>query len=89
MIAVPSPEDPDQAEANRRATATGLNLFSRVIAILVLSLLPILVGYYLDRWLGRWLFVFLGGLACAAIAVVGLLAVAKRANQELLTRRKS
>lgn len=88
MIAPLPNQDPEEAEATRQATATGLNVFSRVLSILVLSAAPILIGYYIDQWLGWRLFIFVGCFASVAIAFVGLFAVANQANRELLQQQK-
>jgi uncharacterized protein YqhQ len=73
----------DENEAAREASAVAINLFSRVIAVLVLAILPIVAGYYLDRSLSTHFFIFFAAGLLPVIAVVGLLWVARLANREL------
>jgi hypothetical protein len=84
----PSNSDPKAAEEARKATSIGLNVFSKVLAILVLSFLPIAAGYYLDLCLGWRCFVFVGILFSVVIAMGGLLGIAKQANLELVKNAK-
>ena len=81
-----SEQDPN--EDQRRATAVGLAMFSRVIAVLILSLLPVLIGYYLDRWTGWKVFVIAAACLSLLLAISGLLAIASQANRELKTHRR-
>jgi hypothetical protein len=63
-------------------------MFSRVIAVLILSLLPVLIGYYLDRWTGWKVFVIAAACLSLMLAIGGLLAIASQANHELQARRR-
>ncbi len=87
MISPIPSQTPEEAEATRQATATGLNVFSRVLAVLVLSAAPLLIGYYLDRWLGWQLFIFVACIVSVGLALSGLFAIANQANRELLKQR--
>lgn len=85
---LPINSEPNATEEARKATSIGLNVFSKVLAILVLSGLPIAVGYYVDLWLAWRCFVFVGILLSVVIAISGLLGIAKQANLELLKNVK-
>ena len=88
MHLAPPSSDPKEAEAARKATSIGLNVLSKVFAILVLSVLPVLAGYYVDRWLHWQCFIFVGSLLSVLIAMSGLLSIANQANLELRNSTK-
>ncbi len=85
---LPINSETKEAEEARKATSIGLNVFSKVLAILVLSCLPIAVGYYVDLWLAWRCFIFVGILLSVVIALSGLLVIAKQANLELVKNVK-
>ncbi len=60
-----------------------INVFSRVIAVMILMCLPGIAGYYLDQWLGTNFLIAIGFVLGMAFAVFGFLLVAKQANREL------
>ncbi len=80
----------DQSDEDRTAMHTSINVFSRVIAVMVMMMMLGLVGFFLDKWLGTSFMIIVGFIAGMILAVFGLLFIARQANQELQTvTRKS
>ncbi len=71
---------PDENEAERIESQANTNAVSRAIAVMILMLLPGIGGSYLDNWLGTRFFVLIGFGLGIAIAIFGLLYVAKIAD---------
>ena len=57
------------------------NAISRAVAVMVLMVLPGIAGHYLDRWFGTQFLVLVGFVMGICLAVLGLLYVAKIADQ--------
>ena len=73
-------QQPDENEAERIESQANTNAVSRAIAVMILMLLPGIGGSYLDGWLGTQFFVLIGFGLGIAIAIFGLLYVAKIAD---------
>ena len=70
----------EESEAERIESQANTNAVSRAIAVMILMLLPGIGGSYLDGWLGTQFFVLIGFGLGIAIAIFGLLYVAKIAD---------
>ena len=70
----------EESEAERIESQANTNAVSRAIAVMILMLLPGIGGSYLDSWLGTQFFVLIGFGLGIAIAIFGLLYVAKIAD---------
>ncbi|MCY2984932.1 MAG: AtpZ/AtpI family protein [Planctomycetota bacterium] len=70
----------EENEAERIESQANTNAVSRAIAVMILMLLPGVGGSYLDGWLGTQFFVLIGFGLGIAIAIFGLLYVAKIAD---------
>lgn len=71
---------PESNEADRIESQANTNAVSRAITVMILMLLPGVGGSYLDGWLGTQFFVLVGFGLGIAIAIFGLLYVAKIAD---------
>jgi MFS family permease len=88
MHFAPPNSDQEVAEATRKATSIGLNVLSKVFAILMLAAITVLAGYYVDQWLGWRFFIYIGSLLSVVIGIGGLLGIAKQANSALIDNTK-
>lgn len=70
-------------DESRQAAHASINAFSRVIAVMVLMVVPGIVGYFLDKWIGTRFLVVIGFVMGMILAVYGLLIVAKQANDAI------
>ncbi|MDZ4849476.1 MAG: AtpZ/AtpI family protein [Pirellulaceae bacterium] len=77
----------DQHQDERRAINASVNAFSRVIAVMVLMVLPGIAGYFLDGWLGTRFLIVVGFILGMILAIFGLINIAKKANDELRKKR--
>ena len=77
---VPDLEDSTVGDADRIETQANTNAVSRAIAVMVMMLMPGIAGSYLDKWLGTQFLVLIGFILGMAIAIVGLLYVARIAD---------
>ena len=82
----PMPEE--QKKRSRDSVYVSVNAFSRVMAVGVLMLVPVGLGYLLDSFLKTRFFVVLGCLVGMVIAGVGLMFVVRRANEDLKQKIK-
>ncbi len=71
------------ADESRNAINAGINAFSRVLAVMLLMLVPGVVGYFLDKWLGTQFLIAIGFVIGMVLAIFGLILVAKRADDEM------
>ena len=70
----------------RNAMNASINAFSRVLAVMILMIVPGAVGYFLDKWLGTQFFIVIGFILGMILAIFGLILVAKRADDEMKSR---
>lgn len=82
----PSPEE--QKKRSRESVYVSVNAFSRVMAVIILMLIPGALGYFLDRFLKTSVFVVVGFLVGMVIAGVGLMLVVRQANEDLKQKTK-
>ncbi len=73
-------EDFTVGDAERIETQANTNAVSRAIVVMILMLLPGIAGSYLDKYLGTQFFVLVGFVLGIAIAIFGLLYVARIAD---------
>jgi F0F1-type ATP synthase assembly protein I len=73
----------EQRDEDRKRVNASVNAFSRVIAVMVMMMLPGVIGYFLDKWLGTGFLIVVGFVIGMMVAIFGLLFVAKQANEEL------
>ena len=86
MSSDPSPEE--QKKRSRESVYVSVNAFSRVMAVIVLMLIPGALGYFLDGFLKTSVFVVIGFLVGMVIAGVGLMLVVRQANEDLKQKTK-
>lgn len=86
MFIDPSPEE--QKKRSRESVYVSVNAFSRVMAVIILMLIPGALGYFLDRFLETSVFVVVGFLVGMVIAGVGLMLVVRQANEDLKQKTK-
>ena len=67
-------------EAERIESQANTNAASRAIAVMILMVIPGVFGSYLDKWLGTQFLILVGFAIGIAIAIYGLLYVAKIAD---------
>lgn len=67
-----------QDPGNRNSVA--INAFSRVISVIMLTLLFGVGGHYLDRWLGTSFWTVIGFILGGSLTMVGLLYVVRAAE---------
>lgn len=82
----PIPEE--QKKRSRESVYVSVNAFSRVMAVGVLMLVPVGLGYLLDSFLKTRFLVVLGCLVGMVIAGVGLMFVVRQANEDLKQKIK-
>ena len=75
----PGPENSNE-EAERIESQANTNAASRAIAVMILMVIPGVIGGYLDKWLGTQFLILVGFAIGIAIAIYGLLYVAKIAD---------
>ncbi len=73
----------EQRDEDRKRVHASVNAFSRVFAVMVMMMMPGVVGYSLDRWLGTNFLIVAGIFFGLVIAIFGLTFVVRRANEEL------
>ncbi|MFN7894259.1 MAG: hypothetical protein ACK5OC_28485 [Pirellula sp.] len=78
----------DQKKRSRESVYVSVNAFSRVMAVIILMLVPGALGYFLDGFLKTSVFVVIGFLAGMVIAGIGLMFVVKQANEDLKQKIK-
>lgn len=78
----------DQKKHSRESVYVSVNAFSRVMAIIILMLVPGGLGYFLDSFLKTSIFVVIGFLAGMVIAGIGLMFVVRQANEDLKQKTK-
>ena len=71
---------PSQDPGNRNSVA--INAFSRVISVIMLTLVFGVGGSYLDKWLGTGYWTFIGFIIGGILTMVGLLYVVKAAEYD-------
>jgi F0F1-type ATP synthase assembly protein I len=76
-----------QSDEDRKRVHASVNAFSRVIAVMVMMMLPGVAGYFLDRWFGTRFLIVIGIILGLIIAIFGLIFVAKQANEELREKK--
>jgi len=67
-------------EADRIESQANTNAASRALAVMILMVIPGVIGSYLDKWLGTQFLILVGFALGIAIAIYGLLYVAKIAD---------
>ncbi len=77
------PASSEQRDEDRKTVNASVNAFSRVIAVMVLTMIPGVIGYFLDKWLGTRFLIIFGFVIGMILAVFGLIFVARQANEEL------
>jgi len=83
----PHKSSKSSADESRNAINASINAFSRVLAVMLLMIVPGVVGYFLDKWLGTQFLIVIGFIIGMVLAIFGLILVAKRADDEM--KRKS
>ena len=76
-----------QRDEDRKTVNASVNAFSRVIAVMVLMMMPGVIGYFLDKWLGMSFLIVVGVVIGMVIAVIGLVLVARQANEEVRKKK--
>ena len=76
---VSEPENSEE-EAERIESQANTNAASRAIAVMILMVIPGVIGSYLDKWLGTQFLILVGFAIGIAVAIYGLLYVAKIAD---------
>jgi F0F1-type ATP synthase assembly protein I len=84
----PNTPSREPGDEDRKRVQASVNAFSRVIAVMIMMVLPGVVGYFLDRWLGTSFLIVIGFVLGVILAIFGLIVVAKQANEELRNTRK-
>ena len=84
-----APENPskNKSDETRNAMNASINAFSRVLAVMLLMIVPGVTGYFLDKWLGTRFQIVIGFIVGMIFATFGLILVVKRADDEM--KRKS
>ena len=82
----PENRSKDSLDETRNALNTSINAFSRVLAVMLLMIVPGVVGYYLDHWLGTRFLIVIGFIVGMILAIFGLILVVKRADDEMKQR---
>ncbi len=78
----------DPLSGPRKSAQTSINAFSRVLAVMLLMLLPGVVGFYLDRYFGTRFLIVIGFILGMGLAIFGLIQVARQADEEMRHRGK-
>ncbi|MCE3015321.1 MAG: hypothetical protein ACK56W_08710 [Pirellula sp.] len=78
----------DHKKRSRESVYVSVNAFSRVMAVIILMLVPGALGYFLDGLLKTSICVVIGFLAGMVIAGVGLMFVVRQANEDLKQKTK-
>ncbi len=63
-MATPQPPDKKESDVDDRAPmAKAMDWVSRIISASLMMVLPCVLGYFVDQWLGTWILFTLLGLA--------------------------
>jgi F0F1-type ATP synthase assembly protein I len=76
----------DEAET-RHATTVSMNGFSRVLAVMILMVLPAGLGYLVDGWLQTKFCIIIGFVLGMMLGTVGLISVARQTAAELGSKK--
>jgi F0F1-type ATP synthase assembly protein I len=82
------PSSEEQKKRSRESVYVSVNAFSRVMAVIMLMLVPGALGYFLDGFLKTSVFVVIGFLVGMVIAGIGLMFVVRQANEDLKQKFK-
>ncbi len=82
----PENHSKSKPDETRNAMNASINAFSRVLAVMLLMIVPGVVGYFSDKWLGTKFQIVIGFIVGMILAVFGLILVVKRADDEMKRR---